>query len=122
MSLADLKFPSRQGRVEGKWAPLMFEPIFGSGERFIVAVVAVLDGDVHIKSAPALERFTCLYGSASTDILLAIQITIDDLKLRAGKLGSAILDNSEVATRNACLGKHRLGNGQSVDEVLDGAL
>jgi hypothetical protein len=122
MTMTTLNFPPRRREVEGKWAPLMFEPILGSGERFAVAVVALLNGETHIKTAPALDRFGCLYGHASQDVLLAIQITLDEIRSRATSVDAEVIFKSELASSNAIFGEQRSGNGSSVDEVLDGAL
>lgn len=122
MSLSNLQFPSRRGEIQGKWAPLMFEPVLGSGERLTVAVVAALNGKVHVKYAPALERFECLYGAGSADVLIAVHIAIEDLKSRADSRGAEILADTDLAVHNAYLGAQRDGNGASVEEILDGAL
>lgn len=82
-------FPQLRDSVRAHWAPVFFEPISGSYERFVVGVAAFNDQGYHLEWANQLSRLTCFYGASARGTVSAIQIAgeylQDDLAKRAGE-------------------------------------
>ena len=47
------------------WSPVLFRPVMGSPEQFVIGIVVVSDGEAHIERANRLEKLNCVYSGTS---------------------------------------------------------
>jgi hypothetical protein len=67
-------FPKLRDGVRASWAPIFFEPISGSTERFVVGVAAVGDDGFHLEWANRLSRLQCFYGADANGAINALKL------------------------------------------------
>jgi hypothetical protein len=121
MNLIPLAFPPQRDQVRAQWAPVFLEPILGSGERLTVAIIVVANGQIAVERAPRLNRLSCLYGSAASDLSIAIDLTVQLLQQFARTAGLQILDGTVSPLHNISIGRARNMSGATIAEVIETA-
>jgi hypothetical protein len=59
--------------------PVLYRPILGSPEQFVIGVLCIGDSGRHLERVNALHRLAALYGRHSAGVILAIDVALDDL-------------------------------------------
>lgn len=110
-------FPSTPS-LQAEWAPLYIEPLHGSGERFVVAVVCCDDtgrGDAKVAVRPTVLK--CMYGDQGGQVLGLADLAIEsfhDHVFSGGKLGTWL-----PPSKNCHLGLVRIAYGESLGSILN---
>ncbi|RVO57771.1 hypothetical protein [Sinorhizobium meliloti] len=68
-----------QGFVRAKRTPVLYQPLLGSPEQFVVGAIAFDGSKSHMERANRLNRLECFYGSQAAGAILAIEISLDEL-------------------------------------------
>lgn len=110
-------FPRWTNPVLAKWAPVFLEPIMGSAERLVVAVVAVSEDSFHLEAANALRRLECLYGKSAQTAIFAAQVAFDDLRSDLAARGIAAIRDPKPIMSGISVGEISEGEASSVKEV-----
>jgi hypothetical protein len=104
--------------VSAEWAPVYVEPLHGSGERFVVAVVCRDDASHgEAKLAVRSSVLKCMYGEQAGQVLGLAELTIEsfhDHLLSGGDLGTWMLPS-----KNCHLGVIRVAYGDSLGAILN---
>jgi len=104
--------------IKAEWAPLYVEPLHGSGERFVVAVVCCDDagrGDARVAIRPSVLK--CMYGDQGGQVLGLADLAVEsfhDHIFSGGGLGTWT-----PPSKNCYLGLVRLAYGESLDSILN---
>lgn len=115
----DLKhmFPSPPS-VSAEWAPVYIEPLHGSGERFVVAVVCRDEGGRgEAKLAVRASVLKCMYGEQAGQVLGLAELVIEsfhDHLMSGGNLGTWM-----PPSQNCHIGVVRVAYGESLDSILN---
>lgn len=114
----DIKmFPQLHDGVRAQWAPVFFEPISGSYERFVVGVAVFNKQGFYLEWANQLDRLKCFYGPDAVGAISAIQIAgeylEDDLAKRAGDA----VREPDPAVTGIAFGEVREAEGSSLEGV-----
>ena len=111
------------------WAPLYFEPLRGSDERFCVAVIVVSASRARVVSAPGLARLRCLF-SRETDFYISVveevarqlETFCESLSTRMAILETRTLDPWRFPTRGFSCGEFRFAKGENLELIAHNAL
>jgi hypothetical protein len=117
LSLVEKDFPTTEGFVRAKWAPLLLRPILGSPEQFVIGVAAVGENGFHLERANSFERLTCLFSGEAHSAILAAQAGLsaweNDL---SGRALSAIADYRPIFS-GVVVGELRDAEGLSLQSI-----
>ncbi len=117
ISLDTNMFPQLRDGVRARWAPVFFEPISGSYERFVVGVAAFNEQGFHLEWANQLDRLTCFYGSDAIGAVSAIQIAGEYLEEDLAKRAGAAITEPDPAVTGIKFGDVREAEGSSLGSV-----
>lgn len=115
--LSNAVFPSLVAPTAAKWAPVLFRPMLGSPEQYVVAVAAVDGSRFHIESANQWSRLECLFGRASGTLVVVAQAAIRALEQDLSARGPVALSEYREVAASIDLGEIRDGEASSVQEV-----
>lgn len=110
-------FPQLRSGIRAHWAPVFFEPISGSYERFVVGVAAFNDDGYHIEWANQLDRLVCFYGVNARGVVSAIQIAGEYLKDDFAKRAGEAISHPDPAVTGITFGDLREAEGRSLESV-----
>ncbi len=117
VTLTSSDFPSFHESVRARWAPVLLEPISGSYERLVVAVVVVGANGFHIEQANALDRLRCLYASAADGIFWAVEVAGDHLRDELTRRGEDVATGIVPLFTGFHVGEWREAEGQSLTSI-----
>jgi hypothetical protein len=110
-------FPRRSGDFAlFTRVPILYRPIMGSPEQFVVAVVSCGPGGKHLERANCLSKLAGLYGANAVGVILAIEVGLDEI-------ADAIVDPEisiggfNSAVTGLALGNEEIAEGRSLEEV-----
>lgn len=110
-------FPQRPADfLSINWAPVLYQPILGSPEQFVIGVLCFNDAGYHLERANRLEKLKCLYGDNSTGVLLAIELGLDVLSAAITHSDFSAAD-FKSAVSGMHLGEVDLTEGPSLEAV-----
>ena len=115
----DLKhmFPSAPA-VSAEWAPVYLEPLHGSGERFVVAVVCRDDGGRGVaKLAIRPSVLKCMYGEQAAHVLGLAELAIESFHDHL--TGGGNLGTWTPPSKNCQMGVIRVAYGDSLESILN---
>ena len=110
-------FPKLRDGVRAHWAPVFFEPISGSYERFVVGVAAFNKDSFHLEWANQLDRLKCFYGSDAIGAVSAIEIAGEYLEADLAKRAAEAFTNPDPAVTGIAFGDLREAEGRSLESV-----
>lgn len=114
---APTRFPSVDGLVRARWAPIMLSPIFGSPEQFVIGVAAVSDSGFHIEKANKLDRLNCIFGDSAFTTISIAEVTLEGLALDIAERGYRALTEPRAYFSGVKLGRVTDGQAPTVEEV-----
>jgi hypothetical protein len=117
ISLDTDMFPRLHDGVRAWWAPVFFEPISGSYERFVVGVAAFNEFGFHLEWANQLDRLKCFYGSDAIGAVSAIKIAGEYLKEDLAKRAGDALTKPDPAVTGIAFGDLREAEGNSLESL-----
>lgn len=110
-------FPKLHGGVRAHWMPVLFEPISGSYERFVVGVAAVSSDGFHLEWANQLDRLNCFYGADASGAVSAIEMAGEYLEIDLTKRAAEALTSPDPAVTGIVFGELREAEGTSLESV-----
>lgn len=117
ISLDTNMFPQLRDGVRAQWAPVFFEPISGSYERFVVGIAAFNNQGFHLEWANKLDRLTCFYGANARGAISAIQIAGEYLHEDLAKRAGRAIGEPDPAVSGIVFGDTREAEGNSLEEI-----
>ncbi|MBB4798607.1 hypothetical protein HNP32_002351 [Brevundimonas bullata] len=110
-------FPSVEGTIACRWAPVLLSPILDSPEKLVIGVVAANGGGFHIERANALNRLQCLFGKAAETAIFAAEVAFEELAENLSESGHEALRERALVFTGVTLGEVRGGEGNSLRDV-----
>jgi hypothetical protein len=108
-------FPQRPAHfIPINRVPVLYRPILGSPEQFVVGVLCFNYSGCHLERANKLERLSCLFGGNCDGVLLAIGLALDVLEAAIQRPDFSI-DHFESAVSGMCLGESHVTEGPSLE-------
>lgn len=101
------------------WAPVYFKPILGSGERFVVAVLAQNLDSHAIASANSLGRLDCLYSDNSDLSKIVISSGLEYLEELIAAGSFSVQNTIDFNFNHFEIGGWKKGVGQSASDVAE---
>ena len=101
------------------WAPVYFKPILGSGERFVVAVLAAGTDSHALASANSLARLDCLYSKNADLSKIVISSGLERLQELIDKDALLVGIDLEFDLNHFEIGEWKKGAGHSADDVAE---
>ncbi|MCS4088429.1 hypothetical protein [Rhizobium sp. BK176] len=111
------RFPQRTADFRSvSLVPVLFSPIMGSPERFVVGCLCSDRDSIHLERANKLDRLTCLFGEQSKGAVAAIEIALDAL---SGSIHTDdfLIDTYRSPVSNCRLGETENREGRSLQEA-----
>jgi hypothetical protein len=103
--------------LTAEWAPVYLEPLQGSGERLVVAVVGIdRSGGAAAQVAAPPRAWKCLYGNDARRIIGLTDLIVDSFEDHAASGGS--LGGWIMPSGSCHLGIVRVGLGASLGQIL----
>lgn len=112
-------FPSSDDYIRCQWAPIIIEPILGSGERLTIGVAVTNETGFFVKSANAFSRLECLYGNMAGTVIFAAKASLEALETDLAERGVDALTSPETAFASVFVGEIRDGEGNSLEAVAN---
>ena len=110
-------FPSLLDPVRARWAPVFFEPISGSYERFVIGVAAVNESGFHLEIANRLDRLNCFYGQDAVGAIKAIKIAGGYLQTDLARRSIEALNSPDPAVTGVGFGPIREAEGKTLEAI-----
>lgn len=112
-------FPSTDHLMRGKWAPIYFEPIPGSGERLTIAIIVVGNSGFEIVVADRLSALGCMYPNDYERVHFFVRAAIETVRASVEKRGLEVLMSGSVPMSGVYLGKAREGMGDNLKSIAE---
>lgn len=110
-------FPSVDGTIPCRWAPVLLSPILDSPERLVIGVVAANESGFHLERANALGRLRCLFGKAAETAVFAAEVALDELVESLAARGVEAVQERALVFSGVVLGSVRVGEGTSLSAI-----
>lgn len=110
-------FPQLRDGVRASWSPVLFEPISGSYERFVVGVAAFNHQGFHLEWANQLQRLACFYGDDAEGAIRIIEIAGRYLQVDLAKRAGEAVTAPDPTVANISFGDVRQAEGQTLEAV-----
>lgn len=112
-------FPPPRSEIRASWAPVYFEPIMGSGERFGVGIAVVGELDFVVLTAPGLSKLDLLYGSSGSDVVFMVNAALEGLSSDLAERGVAALTAPRPGAAGLHIGPVRDGAGPTLIAIAE---
>jgi hypothetical protein len=96
--------------------PVLFSPIMGSPERFVIGCVCRDDDGIHLERANKLDRLDGLFGELSQGALAAMEIALDALS-SAIHTDEFLFDTYRSPVSGFAFGEREMAEGRSLQET-----
>ncbi|MBV7518929.1 hypothetical protein [Ensifer sp. ENS12] len=111
-------FPAPEhGFVRALRTPILYRPLLGSPEQFVVGVVAFDGAQAHMERANRLDRLECFYGGQAVGAILAIDISLDELEADVAANPNAPASDRRLSMSGLTLGPPQEAEGPSLDII-----
>lgn len=110
-------FPAVDRLVRAQWAPVLFTPMAGSVERFVIGVVAVSDTSFALEQANALGRLRCLYGSNAEAAIFGAVVALEQLENELASVGTKALAQLQPRISGVEIGSARDAEGANLAAI-----
>jgi hypothetical protein len=117
LSLDEKDFPTTEGIVRAKWAPLLMRPILGSPEQFVIGVVAIGANGFHLERANSFERLRCLFADDANSAILAAQAGLSAWEADLSGRALEAVANFRPVFSGVVVGEMREAEGFSLDSI-----
>lgn len=118
VSVLDMsRFPQRTDDFRSMLrVPVLFSPIMGSPERFVIGCVCSDDDGIHLERANKLDRLVRLFGELSQGAIEAIEIVLDALS-SAIHTDEFLFDSYRSPVSGFAFGERETTEGRSLQEA-----
>lgn len=110
-------FPDRTGLTHMLWSPVLFRPILGSPEQYVVGVVTVGKGGFHVERANRYDRLNCLHEGRATAAQMAAEAALDVLTADLSERGERAIVEFRPVFSGVVLGEIGETEGHSLEDA-----
>jgi hypothetical protein len=117
ISLNVNEFPSADHLQRAIWSPVLFRPILGSPEQFVIGIAVVGGGSIHLERANQLARLRCVFPDHSGVAILAAEAALNAIENDLLEKSTAALTNFKPLFSGVTLGDIREAEGLSLQQI-----
>ncbi|MFG1399572.1 hypothetical protein [Roseixanthobacter pseudopolyaromaticivorans] len=99
------------------WSPVLFRPIMGSPEQFVIGIAVVGAHGVHLERANQLQRLECIFADTSEMAITLAETALNVLEADLLKRSKSALIDFKPAISSVLLGDLREGQGISLQQI-----
>jgi hypothetical protein len=110
-------FPNPRKLVRAKWATILFRPILGSPEQFVIAVAVVGSDGIHLERANTFHRLNCLFKNSSKMTEISVQAALDAVEDDLLGRSFEALGSHEALLSGISIGPIQDGEGPSLEQI-----
>lgn len=101
------------------WSPILFRPIMGSPEQFVIGIAVAGDNGVHLERANQLRRLECVFADASEIAITVAETALNVIEADLVKRSKAALIDFKPAISGVLLGDVREAQGISLQQIAE---
>lgn len=117
ISLNANQFPSAERLQRAVWAPVLFRPILGSPEQYVIGIAVAGVGGVHLERANQLARLHCVFADQSVMAILAAEAALNAIESDLLERSTAALTDFKPLVSGTALGDLREAEGLSLQQI-----
>lgn len=117
ISLNANQFPSADRLQRAVWAPVLFRPILGSPEQYVIGIAVASAGGFHLERANQLARLRCVFADQSAGAISAAEASLSSLERDLLEKSTAALTDFKPLFSGVTLGDVREAEGLSLKQI-----
>ena len=106
------------GRLQkAVWSPVLFRPIMGSPEQFVIGIAVVGESGVHLERANQLHRLECVFAESSEMAITIAETALNVIEADLSKRSASALTDFKPIISGVLLGDVREAQGISLQQI-----
>lgn len=110
-------FPDLGRLQRALWSPVLFRPILGSPEQFVIGIAVAGDSGVHLERANQLGRLKCVFSDSSETAIAVAEAALNVIESDLLKRAASALTEFKPAISGVQLGDLREAQGISLQQI-----
>lgn len=110
-------FQDLGGLQRALWSPVLFRPIMGSPEQFVIGIAVAGDSGVHLERANQLRRLECVFSDAAEMAIIVAETALNIISVDLLKRSKSALTEFKPAISGVFLGEIREAQGISLQQI-----
>ncbi|KQT48492.1 hypothetical protein ASG47_09100 [Devosia sp. Leaf420] len=99
------------------WAPVLFRPIMGSPEQFVIGIAVASDSGVHLERANQLQRLECIFSNASQMAIAIAETALNIIEADLSQRSKSALSEFRPGISGVLLGDINEAQGISLEQI-----
>lgn len=99
------------------WSPVLFRPILGSPEQFVIGIAVAGESGFHLERANQLRRLECVFSGASEVAIAVAETALNMIEADLRKRSQSALTDFRPAISGVLLGDLREAQGISLQQI-----
>lgn len=99
------------------WSPVLFRPIMGSPEQFVIGIAVVGESGVHLERANQLRRLECVFVGSSEIAITVAEAALNVIEADLSKRSRSALTDFKPMISGVLLGDIREAQGISLKQI-----
>jgi len=99
------------------WSPVLFRPILGSPEQFVIGIAIAGESGVHLERANQLRRLECVFSDVAAAAIAVAETALDVIEADLLKRSKSALTDFKPAISGVILGDLREAQGVSLEQI-----
>lgn len=99
------------------WSPVLFRPIMGSPEQFVIGIAVVGASGVHLERANQLQRLECVFARASEMVITVVESALNIIEEDLSRRAISALTDFKPFVSGVLLGDIREAQGVSLQQI-----
>ncbi|MET3352652.1 UNVERIFIED_ORG: hypothetical protein ABID33_000535 [Xanthobacter viscosus] len=99
------------------WSPVLFRPIMGSPEQFVIGIAVAGENGVHLERANQLRRLECVFSDASEMAIMVAETALNVIEADLFRRSTSALTDFKPAISGVLLGDLREAQGISLKQI-----
>lgn len=99
------------------WSPVLFRPIMGSPEQFVIGIAVAGENGVHLERANQLQRLECVFADASEIAITVAETALNVIEADLLKRSASALTDFRPVISGVLLGDLRQAQGISLQQI-----
>ena len=99
------------------WTPVLFRPIMGSPEQFVIGIAVAGDNGIHLERANQLQRLECVFAEAAEMVITVAETALNIIDAELSKRSAAALTDFQPVISGVLLGDIREAQCISLEQM-----
>lgn len=101
------------------WSPILFRPIMGSPEQFVIGIAVVGESGVYLERANQLQRLRCVFADAAEMAITVAETALNIIEADLAKRAMVALTDFRPAISGILLGDIRDAQGVTLQQIAE---